>query len=160
MFTDRHLRVAVAVVVSAGCAWWVYSVFRPARAIPSRPVALPIKPAPAAEVSRSSLPAPSSIDVAVSAGQPATTLSSVTPQPLVNIATVVPMAPWSPAGSSTNTASSPEIVATRRMYGAHASLRTPEVANPDSAANRQILQTMVTKALSRAAQAEPQSSSK
>jgi hypothetical protein len=40
------------------------------------------------------------------------------------------------------------MAATERMYLAHASLRTPEVADPDSASNRQILQTMVEKALS------------
>jgi hypothetical protein len=33
------------------------------------------------------------------------------------------------------------------MYAAHAPLRTPEVADPDSAANKQIPQTMVLKAL-------------
>lgn len=40
-----------------------------------------------------------------------------------------------------------EIVATARMYAAHASLRTPEVADPDSQSNKLILQTMVQKAL-------------
>lgn len=40
-----------------------------------------------------------------------------------------------------------EVQATRRMYMAHASLRTPEVADPDSKANREILEAMVKKAL-------------
>lgn len=40
-----------------------------------------------------------------------------------------------------------ELIATARMYAAHASLRTPEVADPDSQSNKQILQTMVLKAL-------------
>ena len=40
-----------------------------------------------------------------------------------------------------------EVAANARMYGAHASLRTPEVANPDSKTNKRILQTMVLKAL-------------
>ena len=44
---------------------------------------------------------------------------------------------------------SPEVTATRRMYGAHASLRSPELADPDSETNRRVLQTMVEKALSR-----------
>ena len=44
-----------------------------------------------------------------------------------------------------------EVAATRRMYAAHAPLRVPEVADPDSAANREILQTMVLKALGRKA---------
>lgn len=54
---------------------------------------------------------------------------------------------------SSSTSLPPESIATRRMYMAHASLRTPEVANPDSEANRRILQTMVTKALASAPKA-------
>ena len=42
-----------------------------------------------------------------------------------------------------------EVRASRAMYMAHAPLRAPEVADPDSEANRRILQTMVEKALSR-----------
>gem|GEM_PF-6836219 len=37
------------------------------------------------------------------------------------------------------------------MYAAHASLRAPEVADPDSAANKRILSTMVAKALAQPA---------
>ena len=40
-----------------------------------------------------------------------------------------------------------EEVATLRMYEAHAPLRTAAVANPDSPENREVLQTMVMKAL-------------
>jgi hypothetical protein len=47
-----------------------------------------------------------------------------------------------------------EEMATRRMYAAHFPLRTPEVADPDSPSNRQILQTMVQKALAHAKAAE------
>lgn len=47
-----------------------------------------------------------------------------------------------------------QVAATRRMYMAHAPLRTPEVADPDSAANRQILETMVAKALKRSQPSE------
>ncbi len=43
-----------------------------------------------------------------------------------------------------------EVAATERMYLAHASLRDPEVADPDSETNRRILETMVTKALAAA----------
>lgn len=43
-----------------------------------------------------------------------------------------------------------EVAATRRMYGAHAPLRTPEVSDPDSEQNRLILELMVRKALTRA----------
>jgi hypothetical protein len=37
------------------------------------------------------------------------------------------------------------------MYLAHASLRVPEVADPDSVSNREILQTMLGKALGKPA---------
>lgn len=40
-----------------------------------------------------------------------------------------------------------EIAGTWKMYLAHAPLREPEVANPDSESNRKILETMVIKAL-------------
>lgn len=45
-----------------------------------------------------------------------------------------------------------EVAATARMYAAHVSLRTSEVANPDSVTNRAILQAMVTKAFARQVQ--------
>ena len=48
-----------------------------------------------------------------------------------------------------------ELAATARMYAAHAPLRSPEVADPDSAANRQILSTMVAKALAQPATPPP-----
>ncbi len=53
------------------------------------------------------------------------------------------------SGATASVASAPlnEPDATRRMYAAHAPLRVPEVADPDSETNRQILQTMVQKAL-------------
>lgn len=45
--------------------------------------------------------------------------------------------------------SNSEEAATRSMYAAHAPLRAPELADPDSAANLRILQTMVGKAIAR-----------
>ncbi len=48
-----------------------------------------------------------------------------------------------------------ELAATARMYAAHESLRAPEVADPDSATNRQILGVMVTKALAASATPPP-----
>jgi hypothetical protein len=60
-----------------------------------------------------------------------------------------PAAPANPAPVATTQPD--EIAATRQMYAAHAPLRTPELADPDSEANRQILQTMVQKALQRRA---------
>lgn len=52
-----------------------------------------------------------------------------------------------------------EVAATRRMYAAHAPLRTASVADPDSDANREILETMVHKALRRAADSQPENRS-
>ncbi len=48
-----------------------------------------------------------------------------------------------------------QVEGTRIMYMAHASLRVPEVADPHSATNRQILQSMVSKAFFRSQQAKP-----
>lgn len=48
-----------------------------------------------------------------------------------------------------------ETAATARMYAAHAPLRVPEVADPDSASNKQILATMVAKALAAPAAPPP-----
>ena len=42
-----------------------------------------------------------------------------------------------------------EVDGTHRMIEAHAPLRSPEVANPDSTGNRRILQTMLSKAIIR-----------
>jgi len=44
---------------------------------------------------------------------------------------------------------SPAVLETRRMYMAHAPLREQSVDDPDSLANKRIMQRMVTNALSR-----------
>lgn len=51
-----------------------------------------------------------------------------------------------------------EVLGTVRMIAAHASLRAPEVADPDSAANREILQAMIGKALLRSGAEVPPAS--
>ncbi len=70
-------------------------------------------------------------------------------------APVAPMAEPPPAPPPPAPAQQAEVQATERMYLAHAPLRVPEVADPDSASNRQTLQTMVAKALQNAAAAQP-----
>lgn len=72
----------------------------------------------------------------------------------MSIAQVEPMS-VPPVSGAAAQPQNPEVLATRRMYGAHAPLRTPEVADPDSEANRQILQTMVEKALQRTTEIAP-----
>ena len=57
-----------------------------------------------------------------------------------------------PAPEAATPRSAVEMAGTERMVLAHAPLRTPEVADPDSAANRQILRTMVAKALHNASE--------
>src|SRR5688572_5336159 len=61
----------------------------------------------------------------------------------------VPAASTPSGASSPSTVSNAEVRATRAVYIAHAPLRTTEISNPDSEQNRQILQSMVEKALSR-----------
>lgn len=85
---------------------------------------------------RSSPAAPLAASVAqISAPEPAA-------RPLAEPAASAPIVSEAPAAKD-----SPEVAATARMYAAHAPLRAPEVANPDSKSNKQILQTMVNKAL-------------
>ena len=70
------------------------------------------------------------------------------PPPSVVVAPPAPAKAEAPARAPEPPAQS-NLAATARMYAAHASLRVPEVADPDSKTNREILQTMVTKALAR-----------
>jgi hypothetical protein len=79
--------------------------------------------------------------VAVKPAQPAVVVSPVVETPPAAVAK--PLAPQQ----------AEEVAATARMYLAHAPLRTPEVADPNSPANKQILQTMVLKALAQPAHA-------
>jgi hypothetical protein len=74
------------------------------------------------------------------------TLPATTPAPAAVLTS--PPAPPPAVAKPASPANPAVMAATERMYLAHASLRTPEVADPDSASNRQILQTMVEKALS------------
>jgi hypothetical protein len=62
--------------------------------------------------------------------------------------TMSPIAEPTPATAASDDPMKAQILGTQRMIQAHASLRVPEVANPDSATNRRILETMVAKALS------------
>lgn len=82
-----------------------------------------------------------------------------TPAPVVNAlrSTAVPTPEEEPTGEppavsdATPEIARAEMLATARMIAAHAPLRAPEVIDPDSAYNRRILQTMVSKAIARAA---------
>jgi hypothetical protein len=83
----------------------------------------------------------------------AVTLPTATPAPIAVVTQPAvltsPPAPPPAVAKPAPPANPAVMAATERMYLAHASLRTPEVADPDSASNRQILNTMVEKALKR-----------
>ena len=81
--------------------------------------------------------------VAVTSAQPLASSSSAARQP---------SQPPSPLAEDTSepTKTPPEMASTMNMYLAHAPLREPEVADPDSVTNRRILATMVQKAISNA----------
>lgn len=138
--TARNQKLSVAVLALAGAAWLVWLAFPRREAAPatvsldhatpalgvaaasSRPAAAPVAVADAPPTTRA-------VEISAAPGQPAAIVfQPAAPAPVQN-----------------------ETAATARMYAAHAPLRTPEVADPDSAANRQILQTMVFKALARSA---------
>ena len=88
------------------------------------------------------------------------TTASRTPRPAAPAAlpfTDEPAGPATPAPVALATPQPDETSATLQMYAAHAPLRVPELADPDSATNRQILQTMVQKALQRTAADAPPS---
>lgn len=116
--------------------------------------------APIAAATEQSPLAPLTADPARSQVQPATSPVAAPPSAAVVFTGVEPdqsKAPDEEAAAAEPEAPAPvdEIVATQRMYMAHAPLRTPEVADPDSASNKQILQTMVQKALAHPAGPPP-----
>lgn len=93
----------------------------------------------------------------------ATTLTTPLPPPTMHAAGSEPQnAAPSPAPQSASTSqpapAGDEVQRTQQMYLAHAPLRTAEVADPDSATNRRILQTMVEKALARSREQVPAAS--
>lgn len=87
--------------------------------------------------------------------QPPAHISAVSRRAPPEGSTLVRPGPVSNNSTPIATAPAPlsqEVTATRRMYAAHAPLRTSPVADPDSEANRKILDTMVRKALRRSSE--------
>jgi hypothetical protein len=113
----------------------------------AKPVPPDATVAPATTPAAAPLPVARSAATASVATHPA---SAAKPAP---VPIQLPATPPPPAGEAMTP--DREVAATHRMYLAHAPLRTPEVADPDSKGNRQILQSMVTKALNRAGQNSP-----
>ena len=95
-------------------------------------------------------PQPAPLVSSSGAGRPAVAIiPASSPAEVLSSNGVVIASPLSTA-SAAGPAAIDEVTATRRMVVAHAPLRAPEVADPVSDTNREILQTMVTKAISRA----------
>ncbi len=168
----KNAIVVLAVVLAAVAlvVVWRHTRTQPANAVATKPVTSPA----AAVATTSRQPSPAS--AAPSPTSPLATSGAVTaapaaaplpaPMPAVPpIAAAPAPEPTVPATEPTPTTSATtaavqtapalphidEVTATRRMILAHAPLRDPKVADPDSVENRQVLETMVAKALARAA---------
>lgn len=155
-------------IVAAGV--WLIMVFTKAEA-PLRPWRS-LFPAATKPSSIVAMPAPRTVEtvksvqppeVSVGATAPLQTSAS-SPAPVAGAVAFQPESaapvgePGTPGASAPATPATPvslaeqQIVGTHRMYLAHAPLRAAEIADPDSASNRRILQRMVSKALLRSAQ--------
>lgn len=127
----RLLLGLVVLTVIGGFVWRSYS------SRVSGPESHPVKALSAEKVAESSIASPALADENVGAAQK--TESSTKSDAAREVTS-------SAANPVSNAA---EIRATRSMYIAHAPLRAVEVADADSQANREILQSMVEKALKR-----------
>ena len=147
--SQRPVRILIglAAVVAVGLGWWLFTRGGPSTA----PLAT------AAPVPRAAAPAPVALPEAVAVTASVAAPTPVAPAVVLQVASIrppaqapvavapVPVSEVAPAPAPV--AALDEVASTERMYLAHASLRAPEVADPDSETNRRILQTMVTKAL-------------
>lgn len=85
---------------------------------------------------------------------PLPTLSASRGSTLTSLASDAPPLE-SPAEPRSSLGVNGEVVATLRMLAAHNSLRAPDVRDPDSAANRAILQAMILKSIQSRSESEP-----
>lgn len=150
---SRRIILAMLLVVVAGLALWRFQT-KPAPLSPTAsPASAPLAATPLRQITDGTDATP---DVSVRpVAAPPVSPGAVTTQLPESSAphfTATPVNPGTSLAAAQTSAPKPqtqneETAATARMYAAHASLRTPEVADPDSKANKQILQTMVLKAL-------------
>ena len=150
----------------AGVALW-YFQSQPAAPQPAsvaqQPVAAPVATPSGESVSETSLTpksavaAPGAVTRAAAPAPAAAPIFTLPAEP-ASPASVTPVAaaaaPVAPAPVDAKLASA-EVAASARMYAAHASLREPEVADPDSQTNKKILSAMVAKALAQSATLPP-----
>lgn len=146
---------AAGFLVAAGLVWWLLRPAPPASAPVAGTPPITVPAAPDATQAPASAPAPSA-PVAAHRGEVAPAAASAP----VEVATApsaqpapVPVAPSAIVAQPQPVID--EVVATERMYLAHAPLREPEVSDPDSETNRRILETMVTKALAASGSSAP-----
>ncbi len=142
---NAKVLILMAVVAGTGLIWWLFAPEAPTSAPVATTSLVPIATVnpPVATAAAMSTPAAP----VVQPGQmiPVPMAPKVVPaqNALSPSAKIQPVVAPATAAAARNA----EVVATERMYLAHASLRDPEVADPDSGTNRRILQTMVTKTL-------------
>ena len=143
--SQRPARILIGLmaVVAVGLGWWLLTRGGPVprAAAPAAVVAPAAQPAPApvpAAPAVAAAPVAAAVPVVVKALPLPPAVAAPAPVAVTKEPLPLPVVPTVPID---------EVAATERMYLAHASLRAPEVADPDSEANRRILETMVTKAL-------------
>lgn len=129
----------------------------------------PVNQAPLVETTAPAVHAPDAAPAGdtplVASARPVTPVASQTSAPVFSAvqpsspsalsSTPPPLTPPDTTAPASPLANPVEEAATARMYAAHAPLRTPEVSDPDSQANKQILGTMVTKLLAQPATPPP-----
>jgi len=154
---SRKIILGLALVGVLGLVLWQLNRARPTG---TRQPA-PVTQSPAAISPAARAPSPATIAQQDSPPTPSATPPSVVQSSSPSVLQPDPVAPTASAALTfTPPAHSPEQqageeAATARMYAAHAPLRTPEVADPDSRANKLILGTMVAKALLQPASPPP-----
>lgn len=160
MNSQNRIRVTLALagVATAAGIWYLLRPHDSATMPPAAPAVteLPagVDPVPATQPATESTPAPAAppqVETAL-ATAPVPALAATPPQA---IATTLSPTPAQPVSSASPATVSPTELATERMIIAHAPLRKPALADPDSPENRQVLQTMLQKALLRNQQPPP-----
>jgi hypothetical protein len=161
MRIQRKYLLAVTVLIAAGTVWWFSTTRVSPEPAVATPKGVPPKQEQLAQEEIKPISPPSTVAVVASALPMPPSLQSTAPISVPVISKIPVTQAQVPAAIATakTIVNEEQVIGTRRMYIAHAPLRVPEVADPDSAGNRRILQTMVTKALSHPATPAPAASS-
>lgn len=113
--------------------------------------ALTVPPSPASDVTLpESISKPESSTISTHRSTPSPAFSPSPSDPTNQPETAEPaVGPNLEPPSRSSTLAQDQVEGSRRMYQAHAPLRTASFANPDSVENRRVLQTMLSKALAK-----------